>query len=207
MACLAAARGDGRRRSADREATGPLGQCYHLPAVDPWCSGPTCLPVTQEIAGSNPVGSAILRTALTPRRVPAGPTHSAPHRLKSATGFGGPPPRPRPVVAVTRILRWVNARSRRSPTANRWAESGRPAAARRQDSADLFVTCEQQGRGHRGRPLRTLRFGRSVRRGRRRPRHRWAGYRPPTGAGSGATRAPRRGPSPGSGSPPVPRAG
>ena len=28
---------------------------------DPWCSGPTCQPVTLEIAGSNPVGSAIMR--------------------------------------------------------------------------------------------------------------------------------------------------
>jgi hypothetical protein len=28
------------------------------PAADPWCSGPTCQPVTLEIAGSNPVGSA-----------------------------------------------------------------------------------------------------------------------------------------------------
>ena len=27
---------------------------------EPWCSGPTCLPVTQKIAGSNPVGSALL---------------------------------------------------------------------------------------------------------------------------------------------------
>jgi hypothetical protein len=27
--------------------------------VEPWCRGLTCLPVTQEIAGSNPVGSAI----------------------------------------------------------------------------------------------------------------------------------------------------
>ena len=27
--------------------------------TDPWCSGPTCQPVTLEIAGSNPVGSAI----------------------------------------------------------------------------------------------------------------------------------------------------
>ena len=32
------------------------------PAADPWCSGPTCQPVTLEIAGSNPVGSA--RSAL-----------------------------------------------------------------------------------------------------------------------------------------------
>ena len=28
--------------------------------VELWCSGPTCLPVTQETAGSNPVSSAIL---------------------------------------------------------------------------------------------------------------------------------------------------
>ncbi len=36
------------------------GPCYHPPPVaDPWCSGPTCQPVTLEIAGSNPVGSAI----------------------------------------------------------------------------------------------------------------------------------------------------
>ena len=40
-----------------RRAGGP---CYHPPpAADPWCSGPTCQPVTLEIAGSNPVGSAI----------------------------------------------------------------------------------------------------------------------------------------------------
>src|SRR4051812_24689606 len=31
-------------------------------APDPWCSGQTCQPVTLEIAGSNPVGSAIHRT-------------------------------------------------------------------------------------------------------------------------------------------------
>lgn len=30
-----------------------------LDRVEPWCSGLTCLPVTQETAGSNPVGSAI----------------------------------------------------------------------------------------------------------------------------------------------------
>src|SRR4051794_31830688 len=28
--------------------------------VEPWCRGLTCLPVTQETAGSNPVGSAII---------------------------------------------------------------------------------------------------------------------------------------------------
>lgn len=30
-----------------------------LDRVEPWCRGLTCLPVTQETAGSNPVGSAI----------------------------------------------------------------------------------------------------------------------------------------------------
>src|SRR5688500_6671784 len=36
--------------------------CYAPPPslpAGPWCSGPTCQPVTLEIAGSNPVGSAI----------------------------------------------------------------------------------------------------------------------------------------------------
>ena len=28
---------------------------------EPWCSGLTCLPVTQKIAGSNPVGSGRFR--------------------------------------------------------------------------------------------------------------------------------------------------
>ena len=32
--------------------------CYSPSPRDPWCSGPTCQPVTLEIAGSNPVGSA-----------------------------------------------------------------------------------------------------------------------------------------------------
>ena len=38
----------------ERGACGIL--CPRCP--DPWCSGPTCQPVTLEIAGSNPVGSA-----------------------------------------------------------------------------------------------------------------------------------------------------
>jgi len=35
-------------------------------AADPWCSGPTCQPVTLEIAGSNPVGSAIFEYTYAP---------------------------------------------------------------------------------------------------------------------------------------------
>src|SRR5947209_5124577 len=46
--------------------------CYlSRSALDPWCSGQTCQPVTLEIAGSNPVGSAITVTARTePRPLP-----------------------------------------------------------------------------------------------------------------------------------------
>src|SRR5690242_13958196 len=43
--------------------------------ADPWCSGPTCQPVTLEIAGSNPVGSA--NFLLSNRR-----THDAPSRRR-----------------------------------------------------------------------------------------------------------------------------
>lgn len=35
-----------------QQASGKRGR-----AQEPWCSGLTCLPVTQKIAGSNPVGS------------------------------------------------------------------------------------------------------------------------------------------------------
>ena len=30
-----------------------------LQRMEPWCSGLTCLPVTQKTAGSNPVGSVL----------------------------------------------------------------------------------------------------------------------------------------------------
>src|SRR6187551_3259537 len=56
-----AAAGTCRRRHV--AASG--GPCYDPPpAEDPWCSGPTCQPVTLEIAGSNPVGSASFVTSL-----------------------------------------------------------------------------------------------------------------------------------------------
>ena len=47
----------------------PGSTCYAPPSphLDPWCSGPTCQPVTLEIAGSNPVGSAINPLFPTPR--------------------------------------------------------------------------------------------------------------------------------------------
>ena len=54
--------------------------CYAPPSpqLDPWCSGPTCQPVTLEIAGSNPVGSAIPRISLRPVRPPGrGVLHSS----------------------------------------------------------------------------------------------------------------------------------
>jgi hypothetical protein len=43
-----------------------------LAAMDPWCSGPTCQPVTLEIAGSNPVGSAIFAFPYAPFARPNG---------------------------------------------------------------------------------------------------------------------------------------
>ena len=48
-------------RQIGRQASDKPGRlCYAPPSpqLDPWCSGPTCQPVTLEIAGSNPVGSA-----------------------------------------------------------------------------------------------------------------------------------------------------
>ena len=42
------------------------------PQLDPWCSGPTCQPVTLEIAGSNPVGSAISHLPNAPSARPDG---------------------------------------------------------------------------------------------------------------------------------------
>ena len=42
------------------------------PQLDPWCSGPTCQPVTLEIAGSNPVGSATIAFTYAPSARPDG---------------------------------------------------------------------------------------------------------------------------------------
>ena len=54
--------------------------------LDPWCSGQTCQPVTLEIAGSNPVGSAIAHSK--PRPPPGSgllscPPTSGPRRGRS----------------------------------------------------------------------------------------------------------------------------
>src|SRR5450759_950480 len=63
--------------------------CYHPPPqLDPWCSGPTCQPVTLEIAGSNPVGSAI--TPLPTPRPPPGRGVSLAVRGKPPPGAIGP---------------------------------------------------------------------------------------------------------------------
>ena len=56
-------------RVPPRQAGPPL-LCSAIVPLDPWCSGPTCQPVTLEIAGSNPVGSAINRIYLRPVRPP-----------------------------------------------------------------------------------------------------------------------------------------
>ena len=58
-----------RDRRALARGDNPGRTCYAPPSpqLDPWCSGPTCQPVTLEIAGSNPVGSAINPLFPTPR--------------------------------------------------------------------------------------------------------------------------------------------
>ena len=58
-----------RATAAPRQVRAPL-LCSAIAHLDPWCSGPTCQPVTLEIAGSNPVGSAINRIFLRPVRPP-----------------------------------------------------------------------------------------------------------------------------------------
>ena len=77
-----------------------VGTCYAPPSPqDPWCSGPTCQPVTLEIAGSNPVGSAINPNSSRPVR-PPGRGVLLP-RLPSAgdDALGPPPPLTTPAAA------------------------------------------------------------------------------------------------------------
>ena len=57
--------------TGERQALSPL-LCSAIAALDPWCSGPTCQPVTLEIAGSNPVGSAISASTYAPSARPDG---------------------------------------------------------------------------------------------------------------------------------------
>ena len=60
-----------RSPKCERQALSPL-VCSAIAALDPWCSGPTCQPVTLEIAGSNPVGSAISASTYAPSARPDG---------------------------------------------------------------------------------------------------------------------------------------
>ncbi len=56
-------------------------------SLEPWCSGLTCLPVTQKIAGSNPVGSACPYSPVT---IPGGGEYfccHAPRRLTIASAI------------------------------------------------------------------------------------------------------------------------
>ncbi len=68
----------------ERQALSPL-VCSAIAALDPWCSGPTCQPVTLEIAGSNPVGSAIFASTYAPPARPDGafPCPSRTHAVTS----------------------------------------------------------------------------------------------------------------------------
>src|SRR5215470_11418410 len=54
-------------KAVNKSVDSPYQVCYYIACkrcrkhrehkMEPWCSGLTCLPVTQKIAGSNPVGS------------------------------------------------------------------------------------------------------------------------------------------------------
>jgi hypothetical protein len=61
-----------RRRVQEWTTTPAAGAILPVAATDPWCSGPTCQPVTLEIAGSNPVGSAIDASPYAPSARPDG---------------------------------------------------------------------------------------------------------------------------------------
>lgn len=62
-------------------------------AADPWCSGPTCQPVTLEIAGSNPVGSANFEYTDAPSAARTGRSLAARRPVRGDTD-GVPPPDP-----------------------------------------------------------------------------------------------------------------
>ena len=93
--------------------------------TDPWCSGPTCQPVTLEIAGSNPVGSAIHPASpYAPSARPDGASLFSCLRL-TAVASGRRWVRGRCARATTGLARF--ARARRAP---RHGASLRPPAAR-----------------------------------------------------------------------------
>ena len=157
------------RRAGDK----PGDLCYAPPSpqLDPWCSGPTCQPVTLEIAGSNPVGSATSAFPYAPSARPDGAflCPGAARGVDVWQIWQNPPVKTRPLLAALGVLAavlvvtvLVGVRRDRCPTATPPDQVGLDVggAARRP----------------RGRPAR---------RRRRRPR-------PPSRARAHAVRRPRR---------------
>ena len=85
-------------RHMAREDSAEQSAILRLRRSDPWCSGPTCQPVTLEIAGSNPVGSATF-TRFHP--TPRSPARTGRHLVRVAVRPG----LPGTFVARTRVVR------------------------------------------------------------------------------------------------------
>ena len=130
--CRCAGRSGGRAWAASIGGTlteavaSPLGLYSPAsPQLDPWCSGPTCQPVTLEIAGSNPVGSAITRFSLRPVRPPGRGVPSV-RRRRSRRAAAMPPSGRSAGETPPARWSWRPARRRR-----RGAVSGGRARVRR----------------------------------------------------------------------------
>ena len=138
MSVMEASIGRRRARPAGRgdNCTGAHLLSSALAATDPWCSGPTCQPVTLEIAGSNPVGSAITASSYAPSARPDG-AFFLPGRARAAP-VDSRPGRPGRLPPVRRLPsdghrpRRARRRRARSRSALGWARAAaEPVAADR----------------------------------------------------------------------------
>ena len=113
--------------------------CYDPPpAEDPWCSGPTCQPVTLEIAGSNPVGSAISHRFF-PRPVrPPGQGVLVPGGRSGRLRYAAARDRPRPAVHPERRRARRGTPSWLVAGARRGARHGRRHRLRRRRRSRVF---------------------------------------------------------------------
>ncbi len=101
-----AARASRAAGDAAGDKAGRLWYAPPSPQLDPWCSGPTCQPVTLEIAGSNPVGSANNRFSLRPVRPPGRGVLHPSSRLAVAMSTSGKigPVNMRPLMAALAVF-------------------------------------------------------------------------------------------------------
>ena len=165
-ASIGRARPDG---AADGDNPGCLCYAPPSPQLDPWCSGPTCQPVTLEIAGSNPVGSAILAFPYAPSARPDGaflcPARCRLRRPIRGTSVTLRPVTRRPVpVALGLLLVAARGGARRRPARARGRRRGRPRSPGRLD-----VRRRSRDRRRRRRRRRAPRPAPSASAARRRP--------------------------------------